>query len=157
MQGGATSTQYKGLADCLGSIVRAEGLGGLYRGIAPTLLGIAPYVGINFLVYETLKEHAPTTTPSALWLAGCGAVAGEMPAGCAATHKPRLQTCANGAYTPFSAGTTGQTVAYPADVLRRRFQLQALEDATTKYSGVFGAVRQIIRQEGVLGLYKGCK
>lgn len=132
-QGGATSTQYTGMVDALSSIVRNEGVAGLYRGIAPTLIGIAPYVGINFLVYESLKERAPVepgaTGPSALWLAGCGA----------------------------AAGTTGQTVAYPADVLRRRFQLQALSEATTKYSGVVGAVVTIVREEGIRGLYKGCE
>lgn len=32
---------------------------GLYRGISPTLIGVAPYVGVNYLVYETLKEWAP--------------------------------------------------------------------------------------------------
>ena len=27
----------------------------MYRGIVPTICGIAPYVGLNFAVYETLK------------------------------------------------------------------------------------------------------
>ena len=31
------------------------GVVGLYKGLSPTLLGIAPYVGLNFAVYETLK------------------------------------------------------------------------------------------------------
>lgn len=40
------------------TILREEGgllSGCLYRGLLPTLLGIAPYVGLNFAVYETLK------------------------------------------------------------------------------------------------------
>lgn len=40
------------------TILREEGgvwSGCLYRGLFPTLLGIAPYVGLNFAVYETLK------------------------------------------------------------------------------------------------------
>ena len=39
-------------------ILKEEGglwSGCLYRGIFPTLCGIAPYVGLNFAVYETLK------------------------------------------------------------------------------------------------------
>ena len=39
-------------------ILKEEGgfwSGCLYRGIFPTLLGIAPYVGLSFAVYETLK------------------------------------------------------------------------------------------------------
>ena len=130
-QGGATEVKYNGISDALVKVTRSEGVTGLYRGISPTLLGVAPYVGVNFLVYESLKEICPSGDdgrPSAGWLAVCGGV----------------------------AGTTGQTVAYPADLLRRRFQLQNLEDAAVKYrGGIFSAVSQIIRQEGVLGLYKG--
>ena len=40
------------------TILKEEGgmwSGCLYRGIFPTLCGIAPYVGLNFAVYETLK------------------------------------------------------------------------------------------------------
>ena len=40
------------------TILKEEGgfwSGCLYRGIFPTLMGIAPYVGLNFAFYETLK------------------------------------------------------------------------------------------------------
>ena len=36
----------------LGGVLRKEGLGGLYRGLAPTLLHVTPNVCIVFLVYE---------------------------------------------------------------------------------------------------------
>jgi solute carrier family 25 phosphate transporter 23/24/25/41 len=129
-QGGALHSQYTGMLDCLTSTVRAEGLRGLFAGISPTLLGIGPYVGVNFLVYETLKEHAPVpegeTGPSALHLALCGGV----------------------------AGTTGQTVAYPLDLLRRRFQLQTAA-GNPMYNSVGHAVKRIVSEEGISGLYKG--
>ena len=41
-------------------VVRTEGVSGLYRGIAPTLLGIVPYAGLKFYVYQSLKAcHLP--------------------------------------------------------------------------------------------------
>ena len=80
-QGGAVKQQYTGMLDCFTQILKQEGPKGIYSGISPTLIGIGPYVGINFLVYETLKEKAPIpegqTSPSAGYLALCGAVAGK--------------------------------------------------------------------------------
>lgn len=109
---------------------RKEGFLVLYRGMVPTLIGVAPYVGVNYLVYESLKELAPIaegeTAPSALWLAACGGV----------------------------AGTTGQTVSYPMDLLRRRFQV-VLPDGNRMYKSVYDGISTIIRKEGLLGLYKG--
>jgi solute carrier family 25 phosphate transporter 23/24/25/41 len=52
------------------------------------------------------------------------------------------------------SGTTGQTVAYPMDLLRRRFQM-LLPDGTRMYKGVLDALVTIVREEGVMGLYKG--
>ena len=49
-------------------ILKEEGgfwSGCLYRGIFPTLCGIAPYVGLNFAVYETLKgDHVSLIMPT---------------------------------------------------------------------------------------------
>lgn len=42
-----------------------------------------------------------------------------------------------------------------SDVLRRRFQINTMPGMGYKYSGISGALKQIIVQEGFLGLYKG--
>ena len=39
-------------------VLRTEGVSGLYRGITPTLLGIVPYAGLKFYVYQSLKVPA---------------------------------------------------------------------------------------------------
>lgn len=36
--------------------VAQEGLIALWRGWLPSVIGVIPYVGLNFAVYETLKE-----------------------------------------------------------------------------------------------------
>ena len=53
---GATGpgTNYRGFVDALRIIAREEGLCGLYRGLAPSLLLIS-HGSINFMVYEELK------------------------------------------------------------------------------------------------------
>eukprot|EP00037_Helgoeca_nana_P028169 m.329017 g.329017 ORF g.329017 m.329017 type:complete len:165 (+) comp27703_c2_seq15:481-975(+) len=38
-------------------IIRKEGVSSLYAGLAPTMLGIIPYAGVSFAVFETLKAH----------------------------------------------------------------------------------------------------
>lgn len=35
---------------------REEGLLALWRGWLPSVIGVVPYVGLNFGVYETLKD-----------------------------------------------------------------------------------------------------
>ena len=42
-----------------------------------------------------------------------------------------------------------------SDVLRRRFQINTMSGMGYQYKSIFDAVRVIITQEGVRGLYKG--
>lgn len=37
-----------------------EGWRSLYKGLAPSLLGIVPYLGLMFSTYDTLKMYVPT-------------------------------------------------------------------------------------------------
>jgi len=46
-----------GLGNALVTVVRAEGVRALYKGLAPTLVGIAPYAAINFASYDLLKRR----------------------------------------------------------------------------------------------------
>ncbi|KAF9108069.1 hypothetical protein BGX27_008497 [Mortierella sp. AM989] len=106
------------------------GIVGLYRGLGPTLTGVAPYVALNFQAYEVLRQYltppgeiAPSVGRKLL----CGALAGSI----------------------------AQTITYPLDVLRRRMQVTQMESVSYKYSSTWDGVKQIIRNEGALGLYKG--
>jgi solute carrier family 25 phosphate transporter 23/24/25/41 len=43
----------------------------------------------------------------------------------------------------------------PSDVLRRRFQINTMSGMGYQYKSILDAVRVIVGQEGVRGLYKG--
>jgi len=48
--------RYTGAIDALRSILRTEGLTGLYRGLWPNLLKVAPSIATSFFTYELVKE-----------------------------------------------------------------------------------------------------
>ena len=47
----------RGYFEAVRSIAKADGLSSLYSGLRPTLVGIVPYAGTSFAVYETLKSE----------------------------------------------------------------------------------------------------
>ncbi len=48
---------YKGINDCFRRVLKEEGLGAFYRGLAPRLFSVVPMIGIQFGVYE-VRERA---------------------------------------------------------------------------------------------------
>jgi len=53
---GALGYKYKGALEALGDIIRTEGIKGLYRGLWPNLLKVAPSIATSFFTYEMVKE-----------------------------------------------------------------------------------------------------
>jgi len=57
----------------------------LYRGIIPTIAGVAPYVGLNFMVYEIARQKFTPEgekDPNAYGKLAAGAVAGAIAQTC---------------------------------------------------------------------------
>lgn len=106
------------------------GMRGLYKGILPTIAGVAPYVGLNFMVYEAVRGYF--TEP------------GEK-------NPAWYRKLAAGAIS----GAIAQTCTYPFDVLRRRFQVNAMSGMGYQYTSIWGAISTILKEEGFRGLYKG--
>lgn len=42
---------------CMNMMVKHEGVGSLYKGLSPTLVGIAPYAALNFASYDMFKTY----------------------------------------------------------------------------------------------------
>ncbi|CAK4376054.1 unnamed protein product [Aphanomyces euteiches] len=48
--------EYNGMAHCRTTIVREDGVRGLYRGAGVNMLRIVPYGAVMFASYEAVKE-----------------------------------------------------------------------------------------------------
>ncbi|KAL2756100.1 hypothetical protein ACRALDRAFT_1063908 [Sodiomyces alcalophilus JCM 7366] len=128
---GKRPKELPGMWSTMASVYRTEGgILALYRGIVPTVAGVAPYVGLNFMTYEFVRGYL---TPE-----------GDK-------HPNAFRKLLAGA----TSGAVAQTCTYPFDVLRRRFQINTMTGMGYQYKGIRDAVRVIITQEGVKGLYKG--
>jgi len=46
-----------GAIDTLISMIKNEGVKGLYKGLWPNLLKVAPSIATSFFTYETVKEY----------------------------------------------------------------------------------------------------
>ncbi|KAJ4872359.1 Mitochondrial adenine nucleotide transporter ADNT1 [Raphanus sativus] len=94
-----------------------------------------PYVGWNFAVYESLKD----------WLVK------DNPFGLVENNELTIITrlsCGS------IAGTVGQTIAYPLDVIHRRMQMvgwkrQGRSKASLEYNGMVDAFRKTVRHEAL--------
>ena len=117
---------YKGTFHAMSTVARAEGVIALYKGLAPTLIGIAPYAALNFASYDLLKH----------WVYG--------------EHKK--QSPITNLFIGATAGTTAASVCYPLDTVRRRMQMKGSEHM---YNNQWHALKTIWAKEGLRGFYNG--
>lgn len=108
------------------------GIVGLYKGLVPTTLGVAPYVAINFALYENLREYmenSPKDYSNPIWKLGAGALSSFV----------------------------GGVLIYPLDVLRKRYQVASMAEGELgfKYKSVNSALYNLFKNEGFFGAYRG--
>lgn len=119
---------YKNSLDCAQKILRGEGLRGFYRGLGPQLVGVAPEKAIKLTVNDLVRSRA--TDPET----------GRI--------KLTWELVAGGA-----AGGCQVIFTNPLEIVKIRLQVQGeaakLEGAIPK-----GAIH-IVKQLGILGLYRG--
>lgn len=119
---------YKGPVHCITTILRTEGLAGLYRGLNAMLLRDIPGYCLYFIPYVFLNEWitpegSSGPNPYSVWLAG--GVAGAI-----------------------SWGT-----ATPMDVVKSRLQADGVY--LTKYRGVLDCISQSYQKEGLQVFFRG--
>ncbi|KAK6465339.1 mitochondrial carrier domain-containing protein [Scheffersomyces coipomensis] len=120
------------LSTCKEVIKNEGGVLGLYKGITPTTLGVAPYVAINFALYEKCREYmdnSPFDFSNPMWKLSAGA------------------------FSSFVGGV----LIYPLDVLRKRFQVASMAGGELgfQYSSVTQALIHMFKHEGFFGAYRG--
>lgn len=83
---GAKPKALPGMWATLGVMYKTEGgVAALYRGIVPTVAGVAPYVGLNFMTYEYVRTYLTPEgdkNPSAVRKLLAGAVSGAVAQTC---------------------------------------------------------------------------
>ncbi|XP_061644198.1 solute carrier family 25 member 48 isoform X1 [Phyllopteryx taeniolatus] len=119
---------YRGPLHCVSSIVRREGLPGLYRGGGAMLLRDVPGYALYFVPYavfcDLLKADATSEPhPCSIWLAGG------------------------------LAGSISWVTATPADVVKSRLQADA--HLHRKYNGVLHCILQSYKTEGAQVFFRG--
>ncbi|CAJ0581116.1 unnamed protein product, partial [Mesorhabditis spiculigera] len=119
--------RYRGFVHGVSTIIKTDGLKGIYQGLTATIIKQGSNQAIRFFVMETLKDWyrgGDNTKPIAKPLVGLmGAIAG-------------------------AASVYGNT---PVDVVKTR--MQGLE--RQKYKNTFDCALQIWRKEGFFAFYKG--
>lgn len=120
--------QFNGLIDVYKKTLKSDGLAGLYRGFAPSVVGIIVYRGLYFGGYDSLK-------PVVL----VGSLEGNF-----------LASFLLG----WTVTTGASTASYPLDTVRRRMMMTSGQ--AVKYKSSFDAFTKIVAAEGILSLFKGC-
>lgn len=55
--------QYTGIIDAITKIVKQEGIKGMYKGIVPNLLKVAPSMASSWLSFELVRDYLVTLRP----------------------------------------------------------------------------------------------
>jgi len=172
----AAARRYLGIVDAARSILRDEGYQGFFKGIRPTVVSLALFVGVQQAGYDLIL-------PQVRWALD-GAVAAAAAAAAVASRKaqeaarladphggdPLLADAVGEAvegsrrhalgsrptfwHSVIAGGIIGmaaQTIIHPLDTLRRRIQV-----TRTEWVRPMEALRRVLRAEGVRGLYRGC-
>ena len=130
-----TTRVYASLRRSIADILRAEGPRGFFQGLGAGVAQIVPNMGIFFCVYEGLRP---------------------------ALHGWDLPGGSGDALAGIAASVAAKTGAFPLDLARKRLQVQGpmresfAGGTVPEYGrGAWRTVREILRREGVRGLYRG--
>ncbi|XP_008801407.1 probable mitochondrial adenine nucleotide transporter BTL1 [Phoenix dactylifera] len=120
---------YPSISLAFSKIYKDDGIGGFYAGLSPTLIGMLPYSTCYYLMYESMKKSY-----------------------CQAQKKNSLnrsELLIIGALSGFTAST----ISFPLEVARKRLMVGALQGRCPAHMAA--ALSEVIREEGLLGLYRG--
>ncbi|GAX21040.1 solute carrier family 25 (mitochondrial adenine nucleotide translocator), member 4/5/6/31 [Fistulifera solaris] len=130
---GSGKAQFSGLLDCLKQTIKTGGLAALYNGIGVSIVGIIPYRGVYFGLFDTMSGYNPyQKSDNNVLRAGSKFV------------------CAQ------SSAIAAGYASYPFDTVRRRLQMQSEKPkAEWVYSGTMDCFGKIVANEGAGALFKG--
>lgn len=130
---GAGQKSFNGLGDCLMKTAKGPGgVGALYNGFGVSVMGIIPYRGVYFGMFDSLAGINPYRKEKGL--VGLGS---------------------KFAIAQVTAITAGYA-SYPFDTIRRRLQMQSEKPKEEwLYKGTVDCFNKIAKEEGIPALFKG--
>ncbi|KAJ7581096.1 mitochondrial carrier domain-containing protein [Mycena floridula] len=131
---------YKGLWDGISTIVKTEGVPGLFRGTSLALFGVTNGA-IQFMVYEKMKQWGFEAKRKKYEKSG-------------RTWTPEVEKLSNLAYVFMSGASKlgALSITYPYQVIRSRLQNNISSDL---YPDIRTTIRRTWTEEGVRGFYRG--
>ncbi|GAQ87808.1 mitochondrial substrate carrier family protein [Klebsormidium nitens] len=123
---------YRGVLHCFAQIIKEEGAAELYRGLAPSLVGIIPYAGSNYFAYDTLRRT---------WRK-------------IAKKTDKQITNIETLFIGSAAGAFAATATFPLEVARKQMQVGKLGGRVV-YANSLEAFKGIVKEKGLGGLYVG--
>lgn len=124
--------RYKGMVHGVSTIVKEEGITGIYKGLSATVMRQAMNSGVRFTIYGSIKQEILERRSDGKNIKKDLSVLESLGAG-------------------IIAGTVNVYVTMPLDVIKTR--MQGLGAA--QYKGVVDCFSQVVRTEGVLALWRG--
>jgi len=130
---GTGKAQFSGLLDCLTKTVKLGGFTALYNGLGVSIIGIIPYRGAYFGLFDTLSGYNPyQKSENGLFRAGSKFACAQVSA--------------------IAAGYA----SYPFDTVRRRLQMQSEKPQEEwVYKGTLDCFAKVVKNEGTSALFKG--
>lgn len=130
---GGAKKEYKNTFDALTKILKNEGVRGIYKGLGAALLRQATYTTTRLGVYTGLNDYYKNSTgkaPNLFISMGLG----------------------------MGAGACGAFVGTPAEISLIRMTADGRLPLAERrnYTGVFNALARMVREEGVMTLWRGC-
>jgi len=130
--GKGPNRQFTGLGQCLSSILKTDGLIGLYRGFVVSIQGIIVYRGAFFGLFDTAKAFIPPE------------------------YKGFKRVFASWAVAQSVTAIAG-VISYPFDTVRRRMMMQSgrKPGQEREYKNTLDCWFKIARKEGVGAFFRG--
>merc|ERR1712232_362805 len=130
---GSGKRDFNGLWDCLSKTARKGGFFGLYNGFGVSVMGIIPYRGVYFGLFDSLSGINPwNNSPSNAMRFGSSFAVAQ--------------------FTAIAAGYA----SYPMDTVRRRLQMQSEKPKEEwTYRGAGHCFSKIMAEEGFTAFFKG--
>lgn len=141
------TTPYKGTLHALRSIAATEGLASLYSGLLPTILRDAPFSGLYFAFFTSLRSAWTEARGT-----GGSSRVGDITAGPdGKKHYPPVMNFTCG----FLAGVGATLLTHPADVIKTRLQIRDAKGRFVDGAVLLTEVRALLAQQGAKGFFVG--